>query len=111
MNQRNRTIGCRSRDWFGPDRKSDFATEQMQQSGSPHELPQPNVPVCASSLAVVSVERRWSTVEWREPLGAFIMGAIGRSYLRSLMPLRVTILSYFFTPSVVLGVRRAFYLL
>ncbi|RRT75817.1 hypothetical protein B296_00010710 [Ensete ventricosum] len=43
MNQQNQTKGCRSRDWFRPDHKSGFATEQVQQSGSLHELPQPDV--------------------------------------------------------------------
>ncbi|RRT47854.1 hypothetical protein B296_00036650 [Ensete ventricosum] len=42
---------------------------------------------------------------------AFIMGATSRSYLRSLLPLWLTMLSYFSTLSVVLGVRRAFCLL
>ncbi|RWV79623.1 hypothetical protein GW17_00059214, partial [Ensete ventricosum] len=43
--------------------------------------------------------------------GAFIVGATGRSYLKSLLPLWLTMLSYFSTLSVVLGVRRAFCLL
>ncbi|RWW79774.1 hypothetical protein BHE74_00011928 [Ensete ventricosum] len=43
--------------------------------------------------------------------GAFIVGATGRSYLRSLLPLLLTMLSYFSTPFVVLVVRRVFCLL
>ncbi|RZS04340.1 hypothetical protein BHM03_00034665 [Ensete ventricosum] len=47
----------------------------------------------------------------RRGAGAFIVGATGRSYLRSLLPLWLTMLSYFSTLSVILGVRRAFCLL
>ncbi|RWW49983.1 hypothetical protein BHE74_00043786, partial [Ensete ventricosum] len=89
--------------------------------------------VCISSPAVVSVRRRWSTVEWKEPsgparqVGGWLIGSrvgkrdlsLGRcrsfcsgcykSFIpeRSLLPMRLTMLSYF-TPSVVLGVRRVF---
>ncbi|RWW59368.1 hypothetical protein BHE74_00033695, partial [Ensete ventricosum] len=42
---------------------------------------------------------------------AFIVGATGHSYLRSSMPLWLTMLSYFSTPSVVLAVRCTFCLL
>ncbi|RWW52262.1 hypothetical protein BHE74_00041346, partial [Ensete ventricosum] len=42
---------------------------------------------------------------------AFIVSATGRSYLRSLLPLSLTMLSYLSTTPVVLAVRRTFYLL
>ncbi|RRT48714.1 hypothetical protein B296_00041953 [Ensete ventricosum] len=45
MNQRNQRRGCRGRDWLGPDHESGFVTEQVQQSGNPHELPRPDVVV------------------------------------------------------------------
>ncbi|RRT38282.1 hypothetical protein B296_00044713 [Ensete ventricosum] len=86
-------IGCCGRDWFEPDRKSDFAIELARQSGRLRELPGLGVvcldlaseaekslarddersrvergPVCAGSPAVVSAQR-WSSVEWEEPTG------------------------------------------
>ncbi|RWW90181.1 hypothetical protein BHE74_00000668 [Ensete ventricosum] len=79
-------------------------------------------PVCTSSPAIVSTERRWSTVEWWEisglarqrgswlfgaRVGAFIVKATRRSYLRSLLSPLLTMPSYFVVASVVLAARRA----
>ncbi|RZR88392.1 hypothetical protein BHM03_00015957 [Ensete ventricosum] len=62
--------------------------------------------MCASSPAVVS-ERSWSSIEWVEPRGAFIVSTIGHSYLISLLPLLLIIPSYLSTTPTVLAVRRA----
>ncbi|RRT40606.1 hypothetical protein B296_00027448 [Ensete ventricosum] len=50
MNQRNQRRGCRGRDWLGPDRESDFVTEQVQQPGNPRELLRPGVVVHRSRV-------------------------------------------------------------
>ncbi|RWW59860.1 hypothetical protein BHE74_00033184 [Ensete ventricosum] len=76
-------------------------------------------PVCASSPVVVSAQR-WSSVRWEEPsdpaleVGCWRGGArvgkkcfsLGRSYLRPLSSLFLTIPSHLTTSSVVLAARR-----
>ncbi|RRT78333.1 hypothetical protein B296_00001263 [Ensete ventricosum] len=66
--------------------------------------PQPR-PVCASSPVVISMEKRWSIVEWWELSGAFIVKATRHSYLRSLLSLLLTMPSYFVVAFVVLTAR------
>ncbi|RZS01384.1 hypothetical protein BHM03_00031227 [Ensete ventricosum] len=70
MNQRNQMIGCQSWDWFKPDRKS-FATEQVQQSGRLHGLPQPGamvVPPRVKSLGSGPQVTPFAKMISREPI-------------------------------------------
>ncbi|RRT31193.1 hypothetical protein B296_00059036 [Ensete ventricosum] len=74
-------------------------------------------PLCASSPVVVSGRSRCSA-RWMDPsylvtgvgcwsAGAYIVGAVGHSYLTTLLPLWLTMPSYASTTPVVLAVRHA----
>ncbi|RRT43403.1 hypothetical protein B296_00051631, partial [Ensete ventricosum] len=67
-----------------------------------------NLCACPVGAVCASVSAEWARLVLAR---AFIMGATGHSYLRSLLPLWLTMPSYFSTPSMVLAVRCALYTL
>ncbi|RRT34529.1 hypothetical protein B296_00048762 [Ensete ventricosum] len=114
-------IGCRGQGRFEPNRKSDFTTELVRESGRLRELPQLGAvaaPPQAGSPGRVGSRRDPSdgqvslVVDFTIPLlrrgaWAFIITVTGYPYLNLVSSLLLTISLHLITSSVVLAARRA----